>query len=202
MRLRRTRLGSNQYRLRRRTYWKLYLFGYLGIVLAIILFAKYYQNIGMEKVYAEHIVSPLPIGNATPTHTPYKDVRAEKLYQYLQENESPLAQYADFIIDQADRNDIPWTLSVAISGKESSFGKAIKPGSHNAWGIMAWDSAGNRSIRVFNSWKESITFHASLIGKYYRADMNKGIQTRYCPSFECSNTWVENVTSFSEQINK
>lgn len=129
------------------------------------------------------------------------DQRGEKLGLFLKENNSPLTPYADHIVKEADRLDIPWTLVAAISGKESTFGKHIKPGSHNAWGIMAWDSNKKRYIRSFNSWEEGITFVSELLAKHYRENMNRGIQEKYCPSFECSTTWVDDVTSFQKEIN-
>jgi len=130
----------------------------------------------------------------------FSDSRAEKVYKFLKEHNSPLAQYAELIVSEADINGIPYTLVPAIAGKESTFGRHIKPGSHNAWGVMAWDKAGNRSIRVFNSWQEGIVFEAKLLGDNYMTDMVGGIQTRYCPSFECSNTWTNDVTGFAEEM--
>lgn len=130
------------------------------------------------------------------------DTRVEQLRVYLEGKKSPLTPYAQLIVWEANKNDIPWTLIVAISGKESSFGHALPPGSHNAWGIMAWDKAGVRSVRRFASWEEGIKFTSQLLGENYRENMNRGIQVKYCPDFECSDTWVQHVTQFQEQINK
>lgn len=130
----------------------------------------------------------------------FEDPRAEKVYKFLKKYDSPLAQYAELIVSEADKNGIPYTLVPAIAGKESTFGRQIKPGSHNAWGVMTWDKVGNRSVRVFNSWQEGIAFEAKLLGDNYITDMVGGIQTRYCPSYECSNTWTNDVTGFAEAM--
>lgn len=127
--------------------------------------------------------------------------REEKLKVFLESKNSPLASYSDYIVKVSDENDISWTLIVSIAGKESSFGVHIKPQSFNAWGIMSWDDSGKRFIREFKSWKEAILFEAKLLSTSYRLNMNKAIQEKYCPSFECSNTWVENVTAFQKEIN-
>lgn len=132
-------------------------------------------------------------------HT-FSDPRAEKVYKFLKEYNSPLAPYAELIVSEADANGIPYTLVPAIAGKESTFGRHIQEGSFNAWGVMAWDKAGNRSIRVFSSWQDGIAFEAKLLGDNYMTDMVGGIQTRYCPSFECSNTWTNDVTGFAEEM--
>ncbi len=67
---------------------------------------------------------------------------------------------------------------------------------------MAWDRLGNRFNRSLPSWEEGIKFESTMLSKNFRKDSNAGIQTRYCPSYECSTTWTENVTSFQEEINQ
>ena len=185
--------------------WKLYIsiaiiagvIGYI-VLLGTMQFAKQLFRLTAEapthKVYAKEIEKPI-----APTS---KDVRVQKVHTYLVSKNSPLANHSEYIVEQADKNDIPWTLIVAISGKESSFGKAIQENSNNAWGIMSWDSAGKSSIRMFNAWEDSIQFEAELLGKSFKKDMIAGIQRRYCPSFECSTTWTDDIAGFSEAVNK
>lgn len=138
---------------------------------------------------------------ATPPATLKPATREEKLKVFLESKNSPLTTYADYIVKVSDEYDLSWTLIVSIAGKESSFGRHIKPNSFNAWGVMQWDEKGKRSIRSFTSWKEGILFEAKLLSNSYRANMNKAIQEKYCPSFECSDTWVTHVTGFQKEIN-
>lgn len=156
-----------------------------------------------------HIISPLPLNayamtETTPTPTPtppsFKDERAQKLYNFLSSVNSPLANYADYFVAMADKYDLPYTLSAAISCKESSCGKHLA-NSFNAWGITSGNPSGPR-FRAFSSWEESIEAHARLLSKEYRFDMTKGIQRRYCPAVECSSTWSEDVTNFSKEMNQ
>lgn len=219
-------VGSNQFitRRRRKTTSR-----QIRSIMAAVILVIAISYVGIQEAtrmaYAAldaqtEIISPLPQGKPSvsptvtitpsispsviPTNHPVKPTssRVDKIKSYLEAKNSPLSNYAELIVKESDKNDIPWTLIVAISGKESSFGKSIKPNSHNAWGIMSWDAEGKRSIRSFSSWEESIIFEAKLLGDNYRDNMYKGIQENYCPVEECSLTWTKDVTGFSEEINQ
>jgi beta-N-acetylglucosaminidase len=62
------------------------------------------------------------------------DTRTQVLKHYLEQFDSPLTQYAQTFVVEADLNHIPWDLVVAISGTESSFGKQAPAGSNNFYG--------------------------------------------------------------------
>jgi hypothetical protein len=123
------------------------------------------------------------------------DDRTEKLKSFLISKGSPLADYAGVIIKEADEHGIDWTLTTSISGKESSYGKQCPDGSHNAWGI-----GGAKAMRRFASWEEGIAYVSALLGNNYKTNMLKGIQTKYCPSFECDKNWVAHVAQFSDAM--
>jgi hypothetical protein len=187
---------------------------FLCLILILVFTGYQWNNFEKEHIVVSARAEGMPQNNIsskaqalTPTLIPVKvgvkeSSREEKLQQYLESKKSPLANYSKLIVKLADEYDISWTLATAISGKESSFGIDIKPNSYNAWGIMAWDKDGNRHIRIFNSWEESIRFETALLSEYYRTNMNSAIQEKYCPSFECSDTWTNDVTSFQEAINE
>lgn len=150
------------------------------------------------------IISPLPKTvqadtkrvNVSPVPTGIEDERIAKLRTYLTEKNSPLAGHSALIIHEADAHDIPWTLITSIAGKESGFGKNIKPGSHNAWGI-----GGASNFYYFDTWEEGIKYTSKLLGNHYRENMNSAIQEKYCPKIECSDTWTQDVTYFQKEIN-
>lgn len=222
------RIGSNQFKKRP----KITIGGLCGATLALTILslaAGHYMTLGIASGYSfskqwaketfivvatapTRLVTPKPLHGTMFVQTAFADEpkpirkfsddRTQKVYDFLSTKDSPLADYASLIIAEADKNDISWTLIAAISGKESSFGKVIKSDSHNAWGIMAWDLKGKRFIRSFASWEESIKFESKLLADNYRENMNRGIQEKYCPSFECSSSWVDHVTQFQEEINK
>lgn len=80
---------------------------------------------------------------------PKEDTRNLILRSFLEKNKSPLASYADKIIEESDRNDLDWRLIPAITGVESNFGKRIPYNSYNAYG---WANGNFK----FRSWEDSI----------------------------------------------
>ena len=125
----------------------------------------------------------------------FEDKRINRLYTFLESKQSPLVSHAGYIIKESDEKGIDWTLMVAIAGKESEYGKYMPNGSHNAWGI-----GGKSGFYYFSSWEEGISYEAQLLSNHYRYDANKGIQKKYCPTEECSPTWAQDVSSFSQEI--
>ena len=208
------KVGSNQYKKTTKKDVGMYMIGFLYLMIFFVLLHDINILTSKHADASETVpsmMSPLAspaaslriVDTASTSAEMSKPLtREEKLKVFLESKNSPLASYSDYIVKVSDENDISWTLIVSISGKESSFGVHIKPQSFNAWGIMSWDDSGKRFIREFKSWKEAILFEAKLLSNSYRLNMNKAIQEKYCPSFECSNTWVENVTSFQKEINK
>jgi hypothetical protein len=77
------------------------------------------------------------------------DNRTQILEKYLDQFNSPLADYADEFIDAADAYDLDWRLLAAITGVESTYGKFIPRNSYNAYG---W----NNGAYAFQSWENSI----------------------------------------------
>jgi len=146
----------------------------------------------VEIAQAINIVSPL----VTPEPLEFIDNRAEILYSYLKDKNSPLAEYTNLIVAEADKYDIGWTRLASMSRMESSFGNKVVNNSHNAWGIMA----GN-SIRHFQSWEDGIKEVSRLLGENYIWNMNKGIQLKYCPdSAGCNASWAGVVTETTQAI--
>jgi len=78
-----------------------------------------------------------------------KDTRGERLREFFQSYQSPLAPYADFIVKTADDYSLDWKLVPAIAGVESTFGKFIPYNSFNAYG---W----NNGDFYFENWQEGI----------------------------------------------
>lgn len=206
--------GTNQYQVRYSRYQVRKAESQIkSLITVLVLFSMlaYVGHVNINRYVESRIqlVSPLPKTvqadtkrvSVSPVPTGIEDERIAKLRTYLTEKGSPLAGHSALIIAQADAHDIPWTLITSIAGKESGFGKNIKPGSYNAWGIMTWNSEGVRSIRTFRSWEEGIQYASSLINENYRVNMNSAIQTKYCPVSECSDTWTQQVTLFQEEIN-
>lgn len=124
-----------------------------------------------------------------------RDYRAERLEKLLKDNDSPLANYADYIVEQSDLNAIDWTILVAISKMESNYCKATVYKSHNCWGL------GGSNFMSFDSYEESIKFTAELLNKHYRINMNTAIKSKYCPSSDgCNPKWANIVSDVQKLL--
>src|SRR3990167_1538262 len=77
------------------------------------------------------------------------DDRADRLEEYLNSHNSPLAPYADVFVAKADKYELDWRLVAAISGVESTFGKRLPTNSYNAYG---W----NGGNFYFKDWEDGI----------------------------------------------
>jgi hypothetical protein len=124
------------------------------------------------------------------------DHRAKILSEYLKQNDSPLAPYAQLFVNMADKYNLDWKLVAAISGVESTFGKEIPTSSFNAWG---WGVYGDNVIR-FKSWEDGIaTISEGLREKYMDQWGGKdiyGIGAMYASS----NAWPDHVEYYMNQI--
>ncbi len=121
------------------------------------------------------------------------DHRANILKGYLTIYHSPLVNYCEKIVTEADKYRIPWTWIVAISGVESTFGQAIPPSSYNGWG---WANG----TFAFKNWDDGIeTVSKSLREEYLDkgADTVDKIAPIYAPP---STTWAGKVAYFIGKI--
>lgn len=122
-----------------------------------------------------------------------RDFRIEKLRQFLAAYNSPLESFAADFVRIADKYDLDWKLIPAITGVESTFGKAIPFGSYNAYG---WANG----AYYFKSWEDSIEIVAkTLRGNYFNRgwDTVEKIAPIYAPP---STTWAWKVRFFMEKM--
>ncbi len=134
------------------------------------------------------------VADTTNVEIAVTDERIVKLQTYLEFQNSPLVEQAAIFVKKADEYQLfDWRLVPAITGVESTFGKAIPDGSYNAYG---W---GNGTI-VFRSWEDSIDVVTKALKKKY---VDRGLDTVekiagvYAPS---STTWANKVLWFMNQI--
>ncbi len=127
------------------------------------------------------------------------DPRAVILRDYFIKHDSPLQYHAQDFIEAADKYNIDWKLVAAISGVESTFGKAT-PGnaqypSYNGWG---WGVYGTQAL-YFNSWRDGIfTVSKGLREKY----IDKGLTTPAAMNkvYAASPSWGWKVEFFLNDI--
>ncbi len=122
------------------------------------------------------------------------DIRKVALKNIFKKYNSPLADSADAYIKYADENGVDWELLPAISGVESTFGKALPGGSYNAYG---W---GNGKI-YFTSWEDGIKVIEQALRQNY---INRGARNVWSigPIYAASPTWSVRVDSFMSEINR
>lgn len=160
------------------------------VFLAMILTAKPAQ----ARVYQAQPDIYVAGGSATlKNRLPAIDPREKRLGQFLGSYGSPLVPYVSNFIEAADKYQIDWKLVPAITGVESSFGKQIPPGSHNAYG---WNNGSYR----FKSWEESIEHVTQYLKEKY---IDRGLDTPYKigPIYAPpSQTWAGKVVNFMNQI--
>ena len=125
------------------------------------------------------------------------DARAEILRQYMEEHGSPLAPYAQFIVQVADRYSLDFRLITAISRQESNMCRVIPPGSYNCWG---WGITGEDSLG-FTSFQDGIERVSKGLRENY---LNKGyatvddIMNKYTPL--SNGSWAQGVNAFMTEM--
>ncbi|MBP9797597.1 hypothetical protein KBC70_00435 [Candidatus Woesebacteria bacterium] len=117
------------------------------------------------------------------------DGRAAKLRRYLRSINSPLFDYSDLLVEEADKFGYDYRLLVAISLQESTGCKFIPENSYNCWG---WGIYGDTVTR-FASYDEAIRTVSAGIKKNY---LDKGLITteqimkKYTPGSNGSWAWA------------
>ncbi len=122
------------------------------------------------------------------------DDRAKILADYLAAHDSPLQYHAQDFIDAADAYQMDWKLVPAISGVESTFGKAI-PGGYNAWG---WGVYGDQALG-FKSWRDGIFTVSGGLKQNY---IDKGLTDPFSMNhvYAASPAWGAHVNFFLNDL--
>ncbi len=131
------------------------------------------------------------------------DSRGLLLQKFLERYHSPMYQYADLIVEEADKNHIDFRLITAIAMCESNLGKRVpKRSGNNAWGLAVYTNADVGS--QFPDWPAAIRWVSKYVRtKYY----DRGITDIYDigaiwapPSVENGHSWANCVSKFQEAI--
>jgi hypothetical protein len=130
------------------------------------------------------------------------DARGKLLSDFLIQHDSPLAPYANLIVDEADKNGIDFRLIVAIGMCESNLGKHIPKGSYNPFGAGVY--TGQQTGINFDNWDKAIIWESRYIKERY-ADRGfrtlKEIGAVYAPpSVLTGYSWSTCVETFQKSI--
>lgn len=125
------------------------------------------------------------------------DARPVIINQYLEEYNSPLAPYADFLFQMSEKYGLDYRLMVAIAQCESNLCKKAPPSSYNCWGF-------ENGATQFLSWEQAIEQVAKTLKEEY---VDQGlvspeeIMPKYAPpSVEKGGPWARCVNQFFEEL--
>ncbi len=126
---------------------------------------------------------------------PMVDNRVKALKNIFSKYSSPLGEYADTFVAQADKYGVDWKLLPAISGLESSFGLYLMPGSYNGYG---WGGG----YIYFKDWKDGISTINKTLRENYMDKWNAHDVWSIGPIYAESKTWSVRVNSFMNEIER
>ena len=155
------------------------------IILLLILAALF-------AVSAPQAVAETDVPKANLVALKNNDLRAQALENVLSDYGSPLAPYAGYYVESADKNGMDWRLLPAIAGLESSFGLHQMPGSHNSYG---W---GGGHI-YFDSVEDGIDTVMEALSTKYAARGATTVES-IAPIYSESPTWAPRIRNFMNKI--
>ncbi len=185
-------------------------FIFFGLTVFVLLGSSFYLLSHSEtaQTLKEKIKSPVytifnaqpPVLGASSAKVTSADGKAAIIQQYLARHHSPLAPYAQKLVDEAEKHGLDWRLTTAICMQESNCGKKIPDGSYNAWG---WGIHSSGSLS-FETWDKAI----ETVTKGLKTDyIDRGlvtpeqIMTRYCPSsIAKGGPWAKAVNYFMGEL--
>ena len=141
----------------------------LGLLFFSLFSLMHYRSDPMDLSFTPGVQAKT-ISFLDPTSIPFKiiispaqDIRTMALRKFLQDYKSPLADYVEVLINQADTWGIDYTLIPAIAMQESGGCKKIPSDSYNCWGFGIYGT----KITRFNSFPEAIGQVAKTIKEAY-----------------------------------
>ncbi len=144
------------------------------------------------------VYASLPINFPTVDGTVEgKDARAELLREYMDYYNSPLAPFAEYLVQVSDKYTLDYRLLTAIAQQESNLCKIIPPNSYNCWG---WGIHSEGTLG-FASYEEAIDAVAKGLREEY---LDKGytsideIMSKYTP--QSNGSWANGVKEFLTAI--
>ncbi|KKQ45599.1 MAG: hypothetical protein US62_C0012G0013 [Candidatus Woesebacteria bacterium GW2011_GWA1_37_8] len=141
---------------------------------------------------------------SVPQEVPYitttivsADARVSIVKNFFLEYDSPLSDFAGYVVTTADKYGIDWRLIPAISAKESGACRVIPEGSYNCWG---W-GIHSKGTLMFDNYNEAIeTVTKGLKEKYIDNGLvtPEEIMTRY--AHPDSTTWAEGIYFYMDKL--
>lgn len=123
-------------------------------------------------------------------------IDVERLEAWLADRGSPMADYAEDLVQAGVDHDVDPRLVVGIAAIESTVGERLPPGSHNAWG---WGGDGAYGLAAWPSWPVAIDTFTERLGELYDTEsVDERMAQRYCPPN--SQAWLRTVRWVMQDI--
>lgn len=142
-----------------------------------------------------------PVSSTITSDVVTADSRSERINQFFEKYDCPIAGNGNAFVSEADKNNIPFWIVPSIAFQESSCGKKTPTingaESYNAWGWGVYDD----KIKMFEDWEHGI----KVVSKYLADTFySKGI-TDPCEIMKIytppsRGSWCEGVEFFREEI--
>ena len=125
------------------------------------------------------------------------DARSEILRKYLRYYHSPLENYAEKLVAEADKKGLEYRLITAIAQQESNLCKLIPPGSHNCWG-WGIHSKGSLGFPSYDKAIETVSegIKTNYVDKGFKSI--EDIMSKYTP--QSNGSWAFGVSKFMFDI--
>ena len=126
-----------------------------------------------------------------------REARIDVLSEFFTKYNSPLSDYANEIVDAADRYGLDYRLLPAIAMQESILCRRIPKNSFNCWGFGIYGG----KVTRFGNFSEAIeTISKTLSNKYHKQGLQnpEEIMSKYTPAN--TNDWAGNVTYVMDRI--
>ena len=130
------------------------------------------------------------------SYIPLPDTRIIAMHRFLQHYKSPMTDYANIIVQTADKYNQDWRIIISIAGVESAFGRITRPNSYNAWG---WRGGPDGDFSNFQNWEQAIIYITKKFTNGYGQNPNPyDFYKTYCPT--CTLAWPNGVTNYMHQL--
>lgn len=179
-------------------------FGALPVVIVLLIFYLLYTIHAKPSHTASSGLSPSLSFKALPkdrinseTQITQEDARIAVLREFFKKHRSPLREYAQNIVEVADKYSMDYRLIPAIAMQESNACRKIPKNSFNCWGFGIY--GGN--VRRFSDYGEGIEIVTKTLAREYR---DKGyrdpvqIMAKYTPS--SNGSWAKSVIYFMDSL--
>lgn len=179
-------------------YFVLFVLG-VGYFINIATLGAPVERVTVDK-YNIFTANPLDI-ESTTTFLYGMDARAKKVDGVFKSYGCPMFGTGEYIVEQADKNGIPYWLVAAVAFQESLCGKYTpeKGGleSYNSWG---WGIYGSNS-KFFKSYEHGIKVVSEYFGnRFYKRGVKDTCEIMRVYTPPSNGSWCKGVNYFGEKI--